>query len=57
MQLNLQERIDMATSKTKSTKKRVKVANIPTKSKKLSSKDAKKVKGGIIAVSKLKDKW
>ena len=47
----------MATTKTKSAKKRVKVGKLPSKAKKLSTRDAKKVKGGIIAVSKLKDKW
>ena len=37
-------------TKTKSVKKGVKVGNLPTKAKKLTNKDARKVKGGIIAV-------
>jgi hypothetical protein len=37
-------------TKVKSGKNRVKVGNLPTKAKKLTNKDAKKVKGGIIAV-------
>ena len=36
--------------KTTKTKKRAKVGSLPTKAKKLTSKDARKVKGGIIAV-------
>ncbi|HEY6121405.1 MAG TPA: hypothetical protein VIV66_15710 [Pyrinomonadaceae bacterium] len=47
----------MATIKTKSAKKRVKVGKLPSKAKKLSTGDAKKVKGGIIAVLKVKEKW
>jgi hypothetical protein len=39
-------------SKSQSTKKRVKVGKLPSKAKKLTSKDAKRVKGGIIAVLK-----
>jgi hypothetical protein len=38
------------TTKTKVAQKRAKVGSLPSKAKKLSSKDAKKVKGGIIAV-------
>ena len=35
---------------TRSGKTRTKVGNLPSKAKNLTSKDAKKVKGGIIAV-------
>ena len=43
----------MATkSKTKTASKRTKVSNLPKSSKKLSAKNMKKVKGGIIAVLK-----
>ena len=34
-------------SKSQSTKKRAKVGTLPSKAKKLTSKDAKRVKGGI----------
>jgi hypothetical protein len=37
-------------TKVKSGKTRVKVGNLPSKTTKLTNKDAKKVKGGIIAV-------
>lgn len=37
-------------SQTKSAKKRVKVGALPARAKKLTTKDTKKVKGGIIAV-------
>ena len=46
------------TSKSQSTKKRVKVGKLPSKAKKLAGKDAKRVKGGIIAVLKqTPEKW
>ena len=35
-------------TKTKSSKRNVKVKNLPTSEKKLTSKEAKKVKGGIL---------
>ncbi len=35
-------------SKARSATKRVKVGNIPAKAKKLTKKDAKKVKGGVL---------
>ena len=40
----------MANTSKKSSKNRVKVGKIPAKSKKLTTKEAKKVKGGIIAI-------
>jgi hypothetical protein len=35
-------------SKTKTTRKRVKVKNLPTKPMELTKKEAKKVKGGVL---------
>jgi hypothetical protein len=37
----------MPKTKSQSTKKRVKVGSLPSKAKKLTGKDAKRVKGGI----------
>lgn len=37
-------------TKTKSAKNRVKVGKLPTRAKNLTTKEAKKVKGGIIAI-------
>jgi hypothetical protein len=42
-------------SKTKSTKKRVKVQDLNTTEKKMSAKEMKKVKGGLPAVQKTAD--
>jgi hypothetical protein len=47
----------MPSSKSKSATKRVKVENLPSKGKKLTSKDAKKVKGGALIEPKPKEKW
>jgi len=40
----------MANTRNKAEKDRVKVGKIPARSKKLTTKEARKVKGGIIAV-------